>query len=80
MEGYRCASGGVTVCIGTDHGKTQGGFENPFVAADVSRRKRVGIGLNNAPTDVGGYERVLESVLGKTKHRTFWVSCCGGCA
>ena len=41
----------------------QSGFKNPFVAADVSRRKRVGIGLNNAPTDVGGYERVLESAL-----------------
>jgi hypothetical protein len=38
-------------------------FKNPFVAADVSRRKRAGIGLNNASTDVGGYERVLESAL-----------------
>ena len=41
----------------------QGGFKDPFEATDVSRRKRAGIGLNNAPTDAGGYERVLESAL-----------------
>ena len=41
----------------------QGGFKNPFVAADVSRRIIQAKTGTFAPTDVGGYERVLESAL-----------------
>ena len=41
----------------------QGGFKNPFVAADVSWRIIQASTDTFAPTDVGGYERVLESAL-----------------
>jgi hypothetical protein len=43
--------------------EAQGGFKNPFVAADVSRRIIQANTGTFAPTDVGGYERVLESAL-----------------